>query len=78
MVLTIDAEALKITDFIEGYRPDHEQSLYVREKVEVDLGDGDIVNAWTYFFAAPDHIHDRPRLLVRGDDDLPVYSWPAE
>ncbi len=77
MVLAVDPEALRITDFIEGYHVDGGCSLYVREKVEVDLGDGDIVNAWTYFFADPDHIHDRPRLRVGDAEGMPVYSWIA-
>ena len=68
VLLGIDAEALRITDFIEGYRADGGRSLYVREMTEVDVGDGSAVSAWTYLFARPDHIEDRPRIRV-GDAD---------
>ncbi len=78
MVLAVDAEALRITDYIEGYRPDGGRSLYVREKVEVDLSGGETVTAWIYFFADPDHIQDRPLLHAGDADGVPVYSWPAE
>jgi len=78
IVLDVDAEALAITDFIEGYHADGGRSLYIREKVQVDLGDGDNVKAWTYFYAHADHIQDFPRLHVGDDDGLSVYSWPAQ
>lgn len=78
MVLDLDAEALRITDFIEGYHADGGRSLYIREKVEVDLDDGENVEAWTYFYAHPDHIQDLPRLHIGDADGLSVYSWPAE
>ncbi len=76
MLLHLDEEAIRITDFIEGCHFDPERSLYVRERVEVDLGGRDIVEAWTYFFAFPDRIKDRPRLDVGQVDGLFHYSWP--
>lgn len=78
MLLDIDAGALTITDFIEGCHADRSRSLYVRERVEVDLGDGDIVTAWTYFLARPDRIQDRPHLRVNHANGVPIYSWPVE
>lgn len=78
VLLVVDAEALAIADFIEGYHPDQERSLYVRKKVEVDLDDGDKVDAWTYFYARSEQVQDLPRLHVGDDDGLSVYSWPAQ
>ena len=78
ILLTVDPEALRITDYIEGYHPDRERSLYVRKQVDVDLSDGKTVTAWIYFFANPDQIQDRPRLRVSDADGVPLYAWPAE
>ncbi len=78
MVLAVDAEALRITDVIEGYHPDREHSLYIRKQADVDLGGGETVNAWTYFFAKPDHIQDRPLLCAGDADGVPIFAWPAE
>lgn len=78
ILLEVDAEALRITDFIEGYRADGGRSLYVREMTEVDVGDGSAVYAWTYFFACPDHTQDHPRLIVGSANGVPIYSWPVE
>ena len=78
VLLAVDAEALTITDHIEGYHPDRGQSLYVREMVEIELDDGNVVEAWTYFFAHPNHIQDRPRLILDEVDGVPICCWPAE
>lgn len=41
-------------DEIEGHSPDApERSLYVRDEVDVTLGDGSVVRAWAYFYNAP-------------------------
>ena len=78
MVLKVDAEALRITDFIEGYHPDSGHSLYTRDEVQVNLDDGETIAAWTYFYANPDHIHDRPRLEVGRLGDTPIFEWQGK
>ena len=78
VLLEIDGQALKITDHIEGYSPSRESCLYVRERVTVKLDDGTRRDAWTYFFACPDRIKNRPRLAIDNMDGLPVFSWPSE
>jgi gamma-glutamylcyclotransferase (GGCT)/AIG2-like uncharacterized protein YtfP len=51
----IDPDAvLPVLDEIEGYRPGHpDQSLYTRDRTEVELTDGRQVAAWVYFYNAP-------------------------
>ena len=45
---------LPVLDEIEGYRPGHpDQSLYTRDRTEVELADGRQVAAWVYFYNAP-------------------------
>jgi gamma-glutamylcyclotransferase (GGCT)/AIG2-like uncharacterized protein YtfP len=45
---------LPALDAAEGHRPDHpDVSLYVRRVVGVHLDDGDVVDAWAYFYNAP-------------------------
>ena len=45
---------LPVLDEIEGYRADHpEASLYTRTKTTVTLEDGQVVEAWAYFYNAP-------------------------
>lgn len=78
MLLDVEDEAIRITDFIEGCRPDSDDSLYVREQVQVALDDGNTMTAWTYFFARPGRITDRPRLAIGNVDGLPVFAWPSE
>ncbi len=78
MLLDVDDEAIRITDYIEGCRPDQDDSLYAREKVAVDLGDGTTMMAWTYFFARPDRIKDQPKLAVSEVDGVPAFEWPSE
>ena len=78
MVLDVDKEALTITDFIEGCHADRERSLYVREKVEVDLGDGNTMMAWAYFFSNPQRIKDQPKLTAGEVDGLTIFSWPPK
>ena len=76
VVLEVDAEALRITDRIEGYSARHASNLYLRESVEVALEDGRRTIAWTYFFADPNRIAGRPTCLVGHTDNMPVYAWP--
>ena len=78
VVLEVDAEALSISDSIEGYHPDRSRSLYIREEVQVDLDDDSKITAWTYFFANPIQIEAEPRLQCAEIDDQPVYCWPVE
>ena len=74
-LLDLEPEAIKITDFIEGCRPDCDDSLYLREEVEVDLGDGNTMTAWTYFFAQPASIGGRPKLVIGRIEKTPVFAW---
>jgi gamma-glutamylcyclotransferase (GGCT)/AIG2-like uncharacterized protein YtfP len=75
VVLEVDPAVLTITDRIEGYFPDGDHSLYVRKEVVVDLGDGTQILAWTYEFADPERIIDRPRCEVTTITGIPVYAW---
>ena len=46
--------ALAALDEIEGYRAgDPDTSLYVRQLVPVHFDDGDVADAWAYFYNAP-------------------------
>ena len=76
MLLTVGREALEITDFIEGYRPDRKGNLYLREEVEVELNDGSI-KAWTYLYADCDRIRDQHLLKVGDVEGVPIYEWSA-
>lgn len=78
VLLELDAAALRITDFIEGFHPDEGRSLYIREMIQIDLDDGTTEEAWTYLFANPAQIADRPRLIVGEVDGVPIYRWPAK
>ena len=78
MVLDVDDEAIRITDYIEGCHADRSRSLYVREKVEVDIVDGNTMTAWTYFFSNPQRIKDQPKLTDGEVDGLTIFSWPPE
>ena len=75
MVLEVDPVALTITDRIEGYSPDGDDSLYLRKQVVVTLEDHAQILAWTYEFADPERIIDRPRCEVTTITGIPVYAW---
>ena len=75
VALDMDAEALRISDHIEGYHADRRHRLYVREEVQVNLHDGTAALAWTYFFANPEDIADRPRLEVGRRGDKSIFEW---
>jgi gamma-glutamylcyclotransferase (GGCT)/AIG2-like uncharacterized protein YtfP len=75
VVLEIDADALEITDRIEGYHPERNRCLYLREEVVVQLESNEDVAAWTYLFAKPDAITDCPRLIVDVIEGKPVFAW---
>ena len=78
MLLELDAAAIQVTDFIESFHPDQGSSLYLREMIQVDLDDGETVDAWTYYFANPAQIADHPRLIVREDAGIPICRWPSK
>ena len=78
VLLELDAAAIRITDFIEGFHPEQESSLYVREMIQVDLDEGETIDAWTYYFANPEQIADRPRLIATEVDGISICRWPAE
>lgn len=75
VLLDLEPEAIPITDFIEGFHADRARSLYVREKVEVDLDDGNTMAAWTYFFAQPASIESCPNPVIDHIEDTPVFAW---
>ena len=77
VVLDVDDEAIRITDVIEGYHPDQQNSLYVRERVQVELDDGNIVEAWTYSFGEPASIAGRPEIVIGHIEDTPVFAWQS-
>lgn len=48
------AAVLDALDGIEGYRPNEpDQSLYTRVSTAVTFDDGQVAEAWTYFYNAP-------------------------
>jgi gamma-glutamylcyclotransferase (GGCT)/AIG2-like uncharacterized protein YtfP len=75
VLLEIDAAALAITDRIECSYADRDRSLYAREEVVVEMGDGETVTAWTYEWARPDQLIDHPRLVVGDRDGVAVHAW---
>ncbi len=62
MLLELASEAMAITDRLEGFHPDRNHSLYLRKEVIAHIDDGEEVQAWTYEYANPSAIGDRPRL----------------
>ena len=75
-ILDVDPVAISVTDRIEGYEADRKSCLYLRKSVSVTLGNGQTETAWTYEYANPDSIADRPTLEVGDNDDIPTYAWP--
>ena len=56
---------LPALDGIEGFTPQQpDQSLYVRDRVEVTMADGSAAQAWVYFYNAP---LGRARRIASGD-----------
>lgn len=52
--LNDSAPVLDALDEIEGYQPNEpERSLYLRVLTDVTLEDGQVVQAWAYFYNAP-------------------------
>ena len=78
IMLRVNREALEITDRIEGYQPDRDRCLYLREEVVVRFEHGQEAVAWTYFFANPSSIADSPRLVVGESDGVPIFAWRSE
>ena len=68
-------EGLKITDRIEGYHPDRDRCLYVREEVVVQFKDGTKLVAWTYFYADLVAAVGCPRLAIGEVEGMPVFAW---
>ena len=75
VMLRMIGGALEITDRIEGYQPDREHCLYVREEVVVHFENGQEATAWTYFFADPNSMTDCPRLVVAESEGIPIFVW---
>jgi len=78
VVFEMDADALEITDRIEGFHPNRDRCLYLRQKTVVMLETKEQVTAWTYLFANPDAIADCPQLVVDEIDGTPVFAWECE
>ena len=70
-VLTIKPECFEITDRIEGTA----HGFYQRRQIEVHLGSGAVVQAWTYFYANPERIAEYPRLIIEHQGAVKVYAW---
>ena len=75
MLLELASEAMAITDRLEGVHPGDDHSLYVRKEIVVHLTDGQQVQAWTYEYATPSTIVDRPRLIVGRLEGTCRHSW---
>ena len=75
VMLRMKREALEITDRIEGYRPDQDHCLYLREEVVVRFENGQEAVAWTYLFANSAGVADCPRLVVGERDGIPLFAW---
>jgi len=75
IVLEIDADAIEITDRIEGFQPDRSHSLYLRQQIIVQLETKEKRTAWTYLFANPDVIANSSRLVVDEIDGTPIFAW---
>ena len=78
IMLQMDAPALEITDRIEGYHPDRDRCLYVREEVVVRFEDGQEAVAWTYVFANSASVTDCLRLVVGELNGVQLHAWPSE
>ncbi len=76
IMLQMDAPALEITDRIEGYSPDRDSCLYLREEVVVQFEDGQEAVAWTYLFANSASVTECPRLVVGKLNGVPLHAWP--
>lgn len=75
ILLETDESALAITDRIEGVHADRDRSMYVRTEVVVEVGDGEVVTAWTYEWARPRRIIDHPRLVIGERGGVLVHAW---
>ena len=75
VLLELTRRALKITDRIEGYHPDRDRCLYVREEVVVRFEGGQEAVAWTYLFANSAGITDCPRLVVGESGGIEIFAW---
>jgi len=78
MLLELASEAIEITDRLEGFHPDRDHCLYVRKEVIARLDDGEEVQAWTYEYANPSTIEDRPRLILDGKSEKSVFAWHGQ
>ncbi len=75
VVLELDDKAMAITDRLEGVHPDQNRSLYLRKEVSVQLDDGQKMQEWTYEYANPSTIGDRPQLVIGRLEGLCRHSW---
>ncbi len=78
VVLELASEAMAITDRLEGYHSGDDHSLYVRKEVSVQLDDGQEVQAWTYEYADPSTIAERPRLVLDATLGKPIFAWHGQ
>ena len=76
IMLGVKQEALEITDRIEGYHPDGNRCLYVREEVAVRFEDGQEVLGWSYLFSNSAGVPDCERLVVGELSGMPLHAWP--
>ena len=78
MLLELAWEAIEITDRLEGFHADDDHSLYLRKEVIVHLHEGGEVQAWTYVYANPSAIADRPRLVLDATSGKSVFAWHGQ
>jgi len=78
MLLELDDKAMAITDRLEGFHPGDDHSLYLRKEVSVQLDDGQEVQAWTYEYANPSTIAERPRLVLDATLGKSVFAWHGQ
>ncbi len=78
VLLEMAVEAMEITDRLEGFHPGRDHSLYLRKEVIARLDDGQELQAWTYEYANPSTIAQRPRLVLDATLGKSVFAWHGQ
>lgn len=77
-LLRVHPDTLRITDRIECCNGNPARSLYLREEVQVALDGDRVERAWTYFYAQPNSLRNRPRLALRRIGNMRLHVWPGK
>lgn len=79
VLLSIAPAALAITDEIESYAPARPaaENLYVRVRQSATTLAGERHSAWTYFYAQPARISDRPACVLVETPLGDAHAWPT-